>query len=518
MPPHPQPAAREAPAVDAISESIQRVIEELSGLAYIDGAYVRPVDQGTMPAINPATGQVFTDLADCTEADVDLAVAAARRSFTRGTWRWAAPRERKRILLRLASLIESHADELATLETVEVGKPITDTRSLDIPKAANMLRWYAEAIDKSYGEVAPTEASALATVTRQPLGVVGAVVPWNFPLYVAMYKLAPALATGNSVVLKPAEQSSLSALRLGALADEAGLPAGVLNIVPGRGEVAGQAIGRHMDVDAVAFTGSSEVGRLFLRYAAESNMKRVQIEGGGKSAHIVFADAGDVDAIAHEAAMGIFYNQGQVCSAGSRLLVHEEVRDALLDRVSAIARDLRVGDPLDPATELGAIVDEHQLERVLGYIDLGRQEGANLVLGGSRVREESGGYFMEPTIFEGVDNTMRIAQEEIFGPVLSVITFRDEDEVVSMANGTIYGLGAAVWSRDISTALRVAGRLEAGIVWVNNYDQSDLTVPWGGVKQSGYGRDKSLHAMDEYTSLKATWIRFDGPAPAMSEH
>jgi gamma-glutamyl-gamma-aminobutyraldehyde dehydrogenase/4-guanidinobutyraldehyde dehydrogenase/NAD-dependent aldehyde dehydrogenase len=492
-----------------LPDGFDTLMKRLSERAYIDGEYVRPKHGRTIDAVNPANGRTLVPLAACDESDVDRAVAAARAAVSDRRWRGRAPRDRKRILLRLADLIDDHAEELALLDCLEMGKPIRDSRQLDVPKSSNMLRWYAEAIDKLYGEVAPTDQTALATITREPLGVIGAVVPWNFPLYVAMYKLAPALATGNSVVLKPAEQSSLSVLHLAALADEAGVPPGVLNVIPGQGEVAGQAIGRHMDVDAVCFTGSSAVGKQFLRYAADSNMKRVQIEGGGKSAHIVMADGGDLDVIAEQAAWGIFWNQGQVCSAGSRLLVDGRIHDDLVSRIAAFASSLTVGDPLDPRTDLGAIVDDRQLDRVLGYIESGRVEGAELALGGRRVREESGGYFVEPTIFTGVDHGMRIAQEEIFGPVLSVMRFRDEDEALRIANGTIYGLGAAVWSRDLSTALRVASQLEAGQVWVNNYDQADLTVPWGGVKQSGLGRDKSLHALDEYTSLKATWIHID---------
>lgn len=498
----PPPTDRPVPPLGDIADRINA----LSARAYIDGDYVSPVDGQTLRAINPSTGAILTMLADCGSRDVDRAVEAARTAFEDRRWRGRSPRERKRTLLRLADLIDEHADELALLDTLEMGKPIRDSRDLDVPKSANMLRWYAEAIDKLYGEVAPTEGSVLATITREPVGVVGAIVPWNFPLYVGMYKIAPALATGNSVVFKPAEESSLSVLRLAALADEAGLPSGVFNVLPGRGEIAGQAIASHRDVDAVAFTGSSDVGKLIQRAAADSNLKRVQVEGGGKSAHIVMADGGDLEQIAHQAAWGIFWNQGQVCSAGSRLLVHESLHDELVERVKDVACALRVGDPLDRVTDLGAIVDERQLKRVLEYVDSGSRDGAQLVLGGHRIREETGGFFMEPTIFTEVRPEMRIAREEIFGPVLSVLTFEDEEEALRLANGTVYGLGAAVWSRDISTALRMASHLQAGQVWVNNYDQADLTVPWGGIKQSGLGRDKSLHALDEYTSLKAVWI------------
>jgi gamma-glutamyl-gamma-aminobutyraldehyde dehydrogenase/4-guanidinobutyraldehyde dehydrogenase/NAD-dependent aldehyde dehydrogenase len=330
-------------------------------------------------------------------------------------------------------------------------------------------------------------------------------VPWNFPLLMASWKLGPALAMGNSVVLKPAEQSPLTAIRLAELAAEAGLPAGVLQVVPGFGETAGQAIGRHPDVDMVAFTGSTEVGKLFLRYAGESNMKRIALECGGKSPHVVLPDS-DLDSAATGIAWGVFYNQGEVCNAGSRLLVHESVKDELLEKVVAVSERIRPGDPLDPKTRMGAIVDEIQLDRVLGYIESGKGEGAGLHLGGNRVLEETGGYFVEPTIFDAVRNDMRIAQEEIFGPVLSTIGFTEEDEAIRIANDTIYGLSAAVWTNDVTKAHRYARALRAGVVWVNTFDAGDITSPFGGFKQSGFGRDKSIHAIEKYADLKAIWI------------
>ena len=475
-------------------------------LAFIGGRFAPAVSGVTFDCISPIDGRLLAKVAACDAEDVNRAVAAARAAFTTGVWADQSPRARKRTLLKLAELIAKHAGELALLETLDMGKPIGDALG-DVAAVVDCVRWYAEAIDKLYDEIAPTAKNALALVTREPVGVVGAVVPWNYPLLMAAWKFAPALAAGNSVVLKPAEQSSLSALRVAELVAEAGLPEGVFNVVPGYGEAAGQALGRHMDVDTLAFTGSTEVGKLFLRYAGESNMKSVSLECGGKSPNIVFADTPDLDAAAAAAADGIFANSGQVCDAASRLLVEDKIHDAFLDKVSAASRAYAPGDPFEPGTKMGAMVDNAQMERVLDYIDKGNAEGAQLAVGGSRARENSGGFYIEPTIFDRVENRMTIAREEIFGPVLATITFKNAEDAVRIANDSSYGLEANLWTNDLTKAHKTARALRVGTVTINTRDGGGIVVPFGGYKQSGFGRDKSLHALEKYTQLKTTYIK-----------
>jgi acyl-CoA reductase-like NAD-dependent aldehyde dehydrogenase len=476
--------------------------------AFINGEYVHALSGKTFERVSPRDGRVIAHVAECDAPDVDRAVKAARAAFEDGRWAFQKPVERKRVLLKLADLMREHLEELALLETLDTGKPIGDSLRVDVPFAANYVQWYAEAIDKQYDEIAPTGRHALALITREPLGVVGAVVPWNYPLIISAWKFAPALAVGNSVILKPAEQSPLSALRLAELAMEAGIPEGVFNVVPGFGPTAGAALGRHMDVDKLTFTGSTEVGKYFLRYASESNLKSVGLECGGKSPQVVMADAPDLDAVASGVAWGIFYNQGETCHAGSRLLVQRSIKDDLLERVKQVTNTLRLADPLDPTANIGAMVSSEQMGRVLDYIAVGQQEGAHVALGGEQVMAETGGYYIPATILDNVQNHMRVAREEIFGPVLVTTEFDTPEEAVRLANDTSYGLAASVWSRDITTAHRVARALRAGTVWINCFDVSDITVPFGGFKQSGNGsRDKSLHAFEQYTQLKTTWVQ-----------
>lgn len=482
--------------------------QAMAGRAFINGQYVKAINEQTLAKYNPVNGQLLIHLAACDDLDADRAVLSARQSFERGSWSAASPAHRKKVLQRLAELILAHQQELALLETFDVGKPIAESLKIDIQGSARCFAWYGELIDKRNDEVLPTEYKVLGIARREALGVVAAIVPWNFPLLMTAWKIAPALAMGNSVVLKPSEKSSLTALRLAQLAVEAGIPDGVLNVVTGAGAAIGKALALHNDVDCVAFTGSTAVGKLILQYAGQSNMKRVWLECGGKSPNIVFADCEDLDKAATAAAFAIFFNQGEMCSAGSRLLVEASIKTQFLEKILQRATQFFPADPLNPSTRMGAIVDEQQLHRVLNYIEIGQQQGAQLIQGGQQVLRESGGYFVEPTIFDHVTPIMRIAQEEIFGPVLAVQTFATEAEAIELANNTIYGLAAAVWTNQLNKAHRMARAIRAGTVWINCYDEGDMSAPFGGFKQSGNGRDKSIHALDKYSDLKAIWMEF----------
>lgn len=475
--------------------------------AFINGRFVDAASGQTFQSINPATDAVLADIAACDVEDVNRAVIAARIVFERGIWSRAAPAQRKAVLLRLAELIRENLEEFALLDCLDMGKPITDAATIDAPGSAHFFQWYAEAIDKIYDEVAPTGPGDLAIVSRVPLGVVGAVTPWNFPLDMATWKSAAALAAGNSVVLKPAEQSPLSALRLAELASEAGVPDGVFNVVPGMGHTAGAALGLHMDVDCLAFTGSTAIGKKFMEYSGQSNLKQIWPETGGKSPNLVFADCANLDAAADMAAFGIFFNQGEVCSANSRLYVERSIKDAFVEKLIARAQQFQPADPLDPATKMGAIVNRKQTEGVMRFIEAGRQT-ANLATGGQQVQVDGRGCFIQPTIFDDVRHDDPLARDEIFGPVLAVIPFDTEEDAVTMANDSIYGLAASVWTDNLSRALRVSERLMAGTVSVNTVDALSAQTPFGGMKQSGFGRDLSLHSFDKYTALKTTWIKY----------
>src|SRR5579863_5133820 len=476
--------------------------------AFIDGAHVDARSGKTFARVSPIDGRVIAHVADCGAADIDRAVSAARRAFEAGAWRDAAPTRKKRVLLRFAELIREHIDDLALLETLDVGKVIGNALAVDVPFCADCIQYYAELADKLIDEIAPVGANDVALIRREPLGVVGAIVPWNYPLIIAAWKIGPALAAGNSVILKPAEQSSLGAIKLAALAREAGLPDGVLNVVPGFGEKAGKPLALHPDVDMIAFTGSTEVGKLMLIYAGQSNMKRVALECGGKSPHVVMPDA-DLDAAAEAIAWGIYYNQGETCHAGSRVLAHASIREKLVEKIAAVQKaEIPLGHPFDAGAQLGALIEERHMERVLGYIGLGVSEGARIAHGGKRALAETGGFYVEPTILDGASNAMRIAQEEIFGPVVVVIPFASEAEAIRLANDTIYGLAAAVWTRDMNAAHRLSRAIRAGTVWVNTFDRSSLATPFGGFKQSGFGRDRSPHAIDKYMDFKTIWTAY----------
>jgi 4-guanidinobutyraldehyde dehydrogenase/NAD-dependent aldehyde dehydrogenase len=477
--------------------------------AFINGQYVPAASGKTFSCLSPIDGMLVTQVAECEQEDIERAVKSARYAFEAGLWSESSPVHRKKTLQKFALLIEQHAEELALLESIDMGKPVADALSIDVSASVRCLSWTAEAVDKVYGEIAPTPNHELGLITREPLGVVAAIVPWNFPLLMATWKFAPALAAGNSVILKPSEKSPLSAIRIAELAMEAGIPPGVFNVVPGFGKGAGEPLALHMDVDGLVFTGSTGVGKHLLQCAGRSNMKRAFMECGGKSPNLVFADAPNLEEAAKAAAIGIFFNQGEVCTAASRLLVERSIKDDFVKLVVEAGKNLHPKHPFDPSAPMGAMVDEGHMNRVLEFIEQGKAEGAELALGGERVMTESGGYYIAPTVFNEVAHEMSISKQEIFGPVLSVIGFDTEDEALRIANDTDFGLAAGVWTQNLSRAHRVAKKLRAGSVWVNYWDGGDMTAPFGGFKQSGNGRDKSLHAFEKYTELKSTWINLN---------
>ncbi len=487
-------------------QTAEQTLSNAATQLFIDGDYVDSVDGGRFDSANPANRETIAAMSAANEKDVDRAVAAAKAAFRSGAWSNMAPRDRMQILYRFASLIEENTHQLAVLDTLDMGKPISDMLNVDIPACVETIQFMAEYIDKMEGSVTNTSADVMHYVLREPIGVVGAISPWNYPLLMAVWKIAPALAAGNTVVLKPAEQAPLSCLKLGELFIEAGGPAGVLNIINGIGEVAGRALALHNDVDKVTFTGSTEVGKLMLQYAGQSNMKRVSLECGGKSPQVFMADVGDLDGAVAGAYNGIYANMGEVCNAGSRILVDRPIYDAFVEQFIAAGQHAYVpGNPLDPATTLGPLVTDEAQNRVLSFIESGKKEGAKLKFGGDA--PDINGSYINPTLFTDVSNTMRIAREEIFGPVASIMPFDGIDEAIAIANDTIYGLAAGVWTQDIGQAHRLIKEIEAGIIWVNSFDEGDMTQPFGGYKQSGNARDKCIESILSYTQSKSAWIR-----------
>lgn len=471
--------------------------------AFIDGEFRDAIGGRTFITTNPATGAQLAEVAACDVQDVNVAVAAAKAAFEDGRWSALTPGARKKVLLKFAQLLEDNAHELAVLESLDSGKPVSECQNVDVPETIHTLRWHAELIDKIYDATAPTGSAAVTMVVREAIGVVGLVLPWNFPLLMLAWKIGPSLAAGCSIVVKPAKETTLTALRVAELAFDAGIPAGVFNIVPGGGREAGEAIGRHMDVAMVSFTGSTDTGRLFLKYASESNLKRVVLELGGKNPAVVMNDCEDLDAVAQFVTAGAFWNMGENCSASSRLIVHQDVKDQLLGLIGKHIEDWKLGDPLDPDNRLGAMVSKAHFEKVRSYLEYAAEQKLNVVQGG----ETRDGVFVQPTIVDGVTRDSRLFIEEIFGPVLSVTTFATLDEAIELANDTIYGLAASAYTGSLRNALRLSREIRAGVVTVNCFGEGDASTPFGGYKESGFGgRDKSIWAHDQYTELKTIWI------------
>ena len=471
--------------------------------AYIDGVFRPALSGEVFPSINPATGEVLAEVAACGRADVDVAVQAAKQAFEDGRWSKLHPGERKAALLRLAQLMEEHQQELAVLESLDSGKPVCECAAVDVPETIKTLRWHAELIDKIYDTTAPAGPNVVALVTREAIGVVACVLPWNFPLLMLAWKIGPALASGCSVIVKPAELTTLSTLRVAELSAQAGIPPGVFNVVTGTGKEAGEPIGLHPEIDMVSFTGSTATGRRFLRYAADSNLKRIVLECGGKNPAVVLADAEDLAAVAQHVANGAFWNMGENCSATSRLIVHESIKDALLAEIGKALASWKTGDPLDPRNRIGALISTGHFQKVSSYLETARSDGCRVVFGGAT----SGGIYVEPTVIDGVSRASRLFREEIFGPVLCVTTFRTVQEAIAIANDTAYGLAASVFTSNQRHAMKLAREIRTGTVTVNCFGEGDVSTPFGGLKESGFGgRDKSIHAHDQYTELKTVWI------------
>ena len=475
---------------------------------FINGNYQKSKSEIFFDNISPVDGKIINKISFAQKEDVDFAVNQAREVFNKGYWSNLPPGQRKKILLRFAQLLERDRLELSLLDTIDMGKTINDTFNADLPTSIDNIEWYAEIIDKLFDDISPSSKEYMGLITKEPIGVVAAIVPWNYPLWMAIWKIAPALITGNSVILKPAEQSPMSAIKIASLLSESGLPDGVFSVLPGDGPTTGKSLCIHNDIDCVAFTGSGEVGKLILQYSGQSNMKRVQLECGGKSPNIIFADCPDLDAAAEASAYAIFGNQGEICSAGSRLIIQKDIEKDFIKKVAKISKKMQPSDPFNPDSFAGAIVNKEQLEKINKYVSLGKEEGAEIEVGGNIIMKDTGGFYYEPTIFKNVSNNMKIAQEEIFGPILTTMNFSTYEEAINIANDSQFGLAAGVWTKDINKAIKASREIRTGTVYINNYEEGvDSTIPLGGFKQSGIGRDNGYQALENYLQIKSTWIK-----------